>query len=260
MVESLTRLERGEISKALAAMDECIRDGEMGGFVYPLVGIRANMSLIYGELGAFDRAFELARAALAYAEQALPPYRPEALGALAYLYLQAGDVEQAEATIAQASEMPALMDFAAFGPTLLAEAQGQLMMRKREYDDAIRLADLAREALKRGNNRAYLPYALHLKGKALLEKGELDAAYQELTRARAECDAMDSRHPLWPILFDLCRLETQRGNPAQAEALRAEAQSVVEFIAEHIDDPSLRDSFLRTPPVRAVLDSQLEAQ
>jgi hypothetical protein len=60
---------------------------------------------------------------------------------------------------------------------------------------------------------------------------------------------------LWQILGAMSRIQAERGNPAEARALRAQAREILEFIADHTP-PDLRASFLNQPDARAVLDTK----
>jgi hypothetical protein len=54
---------------------------------------------------------------------------------------------------------------------------------------------------------------------------------------------------LWRILALQAELA---GDPAQAEALLAQARAIIATIADHAGSPELRASFLARPAVRAV--------
>jgi hypothetical protein len=64
---------------------------------------------------------------------------------------------------------------------------------------------------------------------------------------------MDYRRLLWEIGWELSRVAADRGDVAEAAAMRAEAASIVSAITETIDDAELRASFLALPDVAAVL-------
>ncbi len=66
---------------------------------------------------------------------------------------------------------------------------------------------------------------------------------------------MNSRRVLWQVLAAQSRVETQRGNLAEANALRAQAREVIEYIASQTP-PQLRNSFLKVAQVRAALDPE----
>jgi hypothetical protein len=54
-------------------------------------------------------------------------------------------------------------------------------------------------------------------------------------------------------LSELAKLENQKGNIPQADLLRHQAQEVVTYISDHIDDQELRTSFLELKEIRELL-------
>ena len=115
----------------------------------------------------------------------------------------------------------------------------------------MRLADELYTEVTRFGVRPFRADLQYLKGRALLAKGNLDEAYAALSLARADAEAIGSRRTLWPVLAALSELEDRRGRPAEAVALRAQAWSVVAYIADHCP-PELRDSFLQMPLVQSL--------
>ena len=87
----------------------------------------------------------------------------------------------------------------------------------------------------------------------VIRNASSEAALEALNAARAEAEALGSRRNLWPILALLSEMEAQRGNDADAQALRQRATELLTHIADHISDAELRASFLALPRVRAVL-------
>jgi hypothetical protein len=67
---------------------------------------------------------------------------------------------------------------------------------------------------------------------------------------------MGFRRLLWEIDWELSRVAADRGDAAEAAALRAEAASTVSAITVTIDDEELRASFLALPDVRAALSER----
>jgi hypothetical protein len=112
--------------------------------------------------------------------------------------------------------------------------------------------------LRRFSSPIYLADGLYLRSQALLFLGRADAAYDALMQARAEAEALGARRILWEILFALSQIEAERGNAAEAEALRRQAREIVEYIADHAGAPELRASFLGQPRVREALSIDSE--
>jgi hypothetical protein len=84
----------------------------------------------------------------------------------------------------------------------------------------------------------------------------LEQAHEVLIEALAESTAEGS-HPnvqRFQVLHALSKVEIQRGNITEVELLREEAREIVTAVAENIDDLTLRDSFLATPPVPEIME------
>ena len=239
--------------------EECIRLAERAGFMPPLIQTRTELAFIYGILGAFQRAFELAELTLAAAKGQsflgmAGPTLP--LAVVAYLHALDGNLAESEVLLAEAQS-----GFDASGAVTGASffinlADGQLALMRGDYARIVAEADAAIPMLRQTGIRLYFPDVLYLKGKALLGMSRTDEAWQTLNEARAEAEAIGSRRTLWPILIALSDIEAQRGNLAQAQSLHQQARQIVEFIADHAGSPELRASFLDSPDVRAVMSDE----
>jgi tetratricopeptide (TPR) repeat protein len=243
-------LEYGQFSQAIEAMQECVRLSEQGGFSYPLVMIRAELGLLYGQLGALDRGFELVRLAIQTADEQGRLDRAWAVAILARLHLLRGDLTAAAAAVAASSPGLQLANPAPFSALL---AESELALAQGDTERAITATDRVLADFKKLGIRPFISDALHLKGKALLAQSRLDDAEAVLQAARAEAEALGSRRSLWPVLLALSDLQAQRGNVARADDLRRRAREVVTYIADQIHEPDLRASFLSLPRARAAM-------
>jgi tetratricopeptide (TPR) repeat protein len=246
-------LEYGRMDKAVEVTEECIRLGEQAGFVAPQSLNRSILALAYAFLGDFDRAFELARLALAKTEELVPVMRPSARVLLAEIHFLKGDLAEAEAILAESLDSFTLDEFADPGLMFAFVTQGELALARQDYARALALADDLMSTLRKFGVRLFMADALYLKGRVLLALSRTEEAYQTLQAARAEAEALNSRRILWEILFTLSQVTVRRGDVAQAEALRRQAQEIVEYIADHAGIPELCASFLQLPRVQAVL-------
>ena len=245
--------ERGEPGRAIEVMEECIRLGEQAGYLVVRVTTRADLALVYGHSGAVERGIEMARLALAQAEAHLTRFRSYALAALAELNLLKGDVTQAENALS-AVEVDVRTAHPLIG-ILIAHAHCQVALAQGNYERVLTLAGDLLAGLRQSGARPFIVEALYLEGLAYLALGQGEAARESLLEARAVAEAIGARRGLWPTLVALGQIEAQRGNLAQAGALRGQAREVVEYIADHTGTPDLRASFLHLPAVRAVLES-----
>jgi hypothetical protein len=82
-------------------------------------------------------------------------------------------------------------------------------------------------------------------------QGELPEAKSALEKARTEAEKLGSRRLLWQIIANLAELESDK---ERSIALKAEAHEIVQYIADHVARGDLRESFLRSTAVGAVLN------
>jgi len=129
-------------------------------------------------------------------------------------------------------------------------ADGRLALARKEYHRALQAGEALLEQFRRFGARAYLPETLDLLGEALLQLGRGEKARTHLQEGRIEAKGMGARSHLWPILF---RLSTIESNREEAQRLRQKAREMIEFIADQAGEEYLRESFLALPEVQAVI-------
>lgn len=243
--------ERGELDRAIETMETCIRLGEAAGFMMAQVGTRADLAWIYGTLGDLQHGLELGRAARTLAEGRLPGFKAWTLASLARLQVMDGNLEMAEATLAEGYGCLNRQDLMTHGPLELPLAEAELALAKHDAPRAVAVIDELLARLRQIGMRAFLTDALYLKGQALLAQGKIAEAQTILSEARAEAEALGSRRMLWRIFTALSRIEAEHHHPAEARQLNQQAREVIEYLADHTGNSELRASFLNLPEVRA---------
>jgi tetratricopeptide (TPR) repeat protein len=249
-----TYLELGDLARAIEMLEEAARLGDQVGFLDAMLGARAYLALVYANLGARDRALELLDTVLRRVQQLgidANSLLPQTV--LAYWHIERNDLAAADALIEQVSRNLKPEEMTSSLPLFILLAEGELAMKKQEYDRAVATMDKFISWMDKIGFSLLLPDTLHLKSRALIEQGRLDEAHATLKQARSA--ATNSRRMLWQILGAMSRIQAERGNPAEARALRAQAREILEFIADHTP-PDLRASFLNQPDARAVLDTK----
>jgi class 3 adenylate cyclase/tetratricopeptide (TPR) repeat protein len=249
----LVDADRGDLGRAMAKMRECIERAEEAGFLIPLSAARAELGAMHARLGRPDRGMELAEEGIAIARKQSPLAVPMALVAKAEILFLQGELEEAEAVLADADvgRLPGPIRGAAGAYVELL--QGRLAIEEGDHARAIEIADAVIGWLLRLELRQYLPAALLLKGHALADGGRTEDAEDVLREARSNALDMGFRRWLWEIDWELSTLATARGDASTASELGGEAAAVVAEVAGTIDDEELRESFLSLPRVRAVL-------
>ncbi len=233
--------ERGEWSRAIEVINVSIRLGELSGFGATQTYTRSDLAALYGDMGAVTRGLETARLALSAGEARHHRVdRAKTLGVLAHLHLLDGDLDKAEARLREARNDP----YREAWPVLVVDAnvaEVELALAMGAYAQALATADRLLDDLHRWGMRARVPHALYLRGLALDGLGQDRAARACLAEARTAAEAVGSRRALWRILPALARLEADED---QAASYRRQAREVVQSIADHIEDATLRASFL----------------
>ena len=138
-------------------------------------------------------------------------------------------------------------------PATILSAYAEVALAQGDAAHALKIADELLEMLYQLEIEMLIPSALRLKSQVLLAQGDLDGARPLLLDARARAEKMQSRFRLLPILFTLGEIEARLGNAVEAQAARAQARAVIEYIAKNAT-PELRESFLNLPEVRQVMD------
>ncbi len=248
-------LEQGEVGRAIATMEECIDLSERAGFVAPQATTRADLGVVYGILGNPDRGLELVRRALGVAEERQPVARPWVMGRMAELHLLAGELDRAEAAIAESEVDPLPEPLRSTNVVLLALVRGQIALAKGDRRQATRIADDLEALLRRLGIRQFVADTLLLEGRSLTAEGRTDDAERVLTAARSEAESVESGRVLWEILSELSELAMARGDATGGNELRAEASRIVGRIAETIPEEQLRASFLARPDVKALFSA-----
>ena len=109
------------------------------------------------------------------------------------------------------------------------------------------------EGIRKTEVLRYRPEKLLLKGRILREADRPEEAYAVLREAHALAAEQNARPWVWRISFHLVEMETERGNVAQAQILKEQARTVIDYIAANAGRDDLRASFLAIPMVQSLL-------
>ncbi|MBX2999568.1 MAG: AAA family ATPase [Caldilineaceae bacterium] len=241
--------EQGDADGAIGAMQRSIDLAEQAGFVSPQIETRSDLALAYSELGAHERSAELIDAALRAADTyPQTPHPVYVLAVMARLHLRQRQWDTAAVAIAMANRHPVRNGMPGyFVGAAVAFVDAELALHQHDYRRALTLIQEWLTDLHRYGLRKHIPYALHMQGKIHLALGDRAAAHASWQAARSEAEALGSRWALWQILASLAQIEADADGAAQ---LRQDAQAIITYIADHISDDELRNSFLRLPAVR----------
>ncbi|KPK03350.1 MAG: hypothetical protein AMJ56_19275 [Anaerolineae bacterium SG8_19] len=242
-----TYWDHGQVEQAITVMEEAIRLSELAGFMAPQVITRADLAAVYAGLGAIERGLEMVHLALSVAETRISSSSAYILAMLAQVYLQQGNLTEAEGAVNQAKNSSRQGTFPIFFiPVKLAE--GELRLRQGNYEKAMAVTDDLLATLREFGMRIFMPQALYLQARTLLALGQAELGRERLLEAQTEAKAIGSRRMLWQILATLAQIAS---DPTKAAHFHQQSREIVKYIADHTPT-DLRDSFLALPEVRAI--------
>ena len=238
----------GQPQQAITAMEECIRLGELAGYLPPKAIVTSSLAATLGSLGHAKDGFSLIHQAVKIAKEHLKLFLGYTLAELAKLHLSDNNIIEAKNVIEQAKNDSSLEGAPLFFIyVLLVDIEVTLMQG--DYKQTINLANNFLTKLRQFGLQAHIPDALYFQGQAFLALGQKVAAYDCLQEARNVAEATDARWILWQILTVLAQLED---DTTQAEYLHQQAHNIIYYVADHTP-LKLRDSFLNLPQVQQVL-------
>ena len=241
-------LDRGEVGTAIDLMDEAIDMGERAGFLAPLVRTRSTLAVTYAYLGDPERARATSLVALDVATERLPSARAWALASIAEIHLLAGDLDEADAALAESTVELSAEPLRSEVSVLVPLLRGRVADAKGDHERATEIAGDVLDRLDRAGIRPFTEEAMLLNGTALAAAGRTPEAERALRVARSAAESLGHGRILWEILANL------RGIVSDEEhaELREEARGIVEAIADTLDG-DLGASFVNRPAVRELL-------
>jgi tetratricopeptide (TPR) repeat protein len=248
-----TRFERGEWGQAILAWEESLRLAKAVGFFMPGAMHQSDLAWCYRSAGADEEAERHLDAAGALVESRFPYLRAWALGHRARAATARGALDLGARYLERAQDgLAARTEFFAFQHAHVSLAAVELKLARCDYEGAVA------EAGTRGHEQRVLmrPYVAdfeYLEGEAHRLRGELDAATQALSQARATASALGTRRILWHILAALASVEDARGQPASAAGTREEARSIATGIEDSLRAVGLAERFRAQAAVRELI-------
>ncbi|MBI5028903.1 MAG: hypothetical protein HZB51_00060 [Chloroflexi bacterium] len=245
--------EQGRFKQAVETLTATMQMGDESGFVVATWAARVILAWLYGSVGLATRGITLLAP---FVDQVRPvdvPFKAWGLGVLALLYLQTGNLAQAETLVAEASRDPKREDLANMVAIIVTLCEGSVAMAHRQYEQVEPSARALLQQYESTKIHIYKADLMLLTARALHALGKIDAARAMLAQAKTEAETVGTRRVLWEILAEWSNLETESGNAVVAQTLRTQAREIVDFILEHAPD-DLREPFLNLPRVRQIME------
>ena len=242
-------LEYGEISEGIRMLESAAELAVRANFLGTQATVPVVLSWIYGRLGRprhrYDWRYKMIHDSRA--EQGIPD-----LWNLWRLIerLFSGNIDDAVA-MARVTPIPPIISAGQEG-AFIGIVLSEIFASAGYFQDALDVTDNQLAEMDQLKIRALRADVLTMRGVALAGLGRMDEAREMWREALDEARRQGSLRSQWPPLVKL--VETER-EPVVMAAYRREAAAVLNFVADHLDDPELRASFLARPDVSRVLQA-----
>ncbi len=243
-------LEEGNLAEAISELEEGIRLGRQFSAGQAELVTCAFLARALAEVG--ETAAGLA--AVRQVRDSMTPAKPNyfwPLLAEVWLLVVDGQVAEAGEVIARVHHLGDAPDFVAY--RLMFWAEAELGLAEGRYEQVVGQIDKVIADMRAEGARLLVCEALVFGGRALAGAGDLENAKNALMEAVALAETMGLRLSLWPALAALADVETRRGHLDEAQSLRRDLRSVIEYLADRTGSPERRAGLLARPAVRAAL-------
>lgn len=241
-------LERGEIDTCFKVLERTLNLSRDANFAAGVVTTHMLKSWVYTMFGDLESAEVIQKEIHSFVER-YETFRPLYLVSLAQNKLYNGyhkEALQIFEEIGQAYRTESELIFHPYIYTLHVE----IYLANESFDLAQQTVDRYLQFLNRSQVKILVPDLLNQKARALIGSGQFEKAYQELQTARSLAKEQNSRRILWAILLDLADLEK---DDIAASEMRKEARQIIQFIGDHISDPSLMEHFHKLPRIQGFI-------
>jgi class 3 adenylate cyclase/tetratricopeptide (TPR) repeat protein len=238
--------EQGELGRAVHGLESVIDATE---------GIQPQtwpyLAYIYAELGAADEVLGRYEAIFERASLSGPFFRDIYAAQLSRLLLELDDLDKAQdvfeeyALAAEPSDISTLNLWSFL-------AQAELLYTQEEYEEVVKLLDGSIARMEEVKLAWFKGDLLLLQARALLalEPPQTDKALIVLEKAMEFTRDSGIKRVAWKVMSLLSELVDED----EAQVLRNEAREIVEWIADGIENPDLRQSFLDKSQVHQVIE------
>lgn len=257
----LARANRGRITQALAALTEGKEMGVRNGDRFWLSRLASHVGWIHRELQDFDRAIRHDLDGLAMAQQhGVASAEASALLNLSLDYTWAGQLDLGRETLERIEREHSGADW--FGWLYTIRLESALADHWMARGEPERAAGHARRLLEMAQPRGARTYVIAAH-RALFEAahaaGDATSVASHVDAALGELQLFPSTLYAWRLHGAIGRLRAATGDREGARAAYGDAAGAARKLAAGIDETALRDTFLGSPAVQAILRSEVGA-
>lgn len=248
MILGFCYAELGEIAMVLQTSQELLTFDPTQTFAIAQVASRGHLASIYGEFGDPNTGYQYAQRAV---EQALGidfNVLPAAFSGLVHFKLWAGDLTEAEALFAKATERYNPENFTTFIPQYVEGARNALLMYRGEFSAALDALDNILRILDRLEIVFCRPEFMFRKANTLVALGRYDEALMILQETASLCERIENGNITWKVYALMGDLHNQLGHSSEAQQAQQKALEAIHFLLGHLP-VDLRQSFLQLPGV-----------
>jgi class 3 adenylate cyclase/tetratricopeptide (TPR) repeat protein len=134
----------------------------------------------------------------------------------------------------------------------LMHSLGEAVLAAGDANRALALADECLSLAEPTESRKNIVKGRRLRGQALIAKGKLEAAAEELSKALEVAKGAGNPPQLWKTWAALGELRRRQSDEKAADDAYAEAVLVIQEVADSLTDEELREKFLASQHVRAI--------
>jgi tetratricopeptide (TPR) repeat protein len=250
LYSGMVQIEMGEIGTAFETMQRSIELGIRAGFFVPeaiLPGLKALAKARVGTSGSTDplRSDPIPGSF----EHIVSPF----LRLIdAQVHIHRGDLDQARIILADTTEESALMS-TVYLVNPLALTLASFADAVGDHEQVLGITSDAIQSLSARGIVTHLPILIYLQAKALEQSGRRPEALDQLDRGLQMTSFSGARWPTWQLLALRARLKGEMGENVEAEKDLRSAAELVRYIADHIGDEQLQESFLKRADVVAII-------
>jgi tetratricopeptide (TPR) repeat protein len=220
--------ERLNIEAGLAAFKAGLSLAEEGGVTIVQYYMNMFQTNLYLAISDYQNAKKCAERMLSIAGKQLPYHIKRATGTLALVYLEMGDMANAEELVHKLNYDIDNFELNFF--LMIEKAMGKYLLEKEAYLDLLRLTTKVLESLEENNLVALMADFYYLHAHALLGLQQSDEAKNTLHKGLKIFQEIGGRRGILKLAVPLLKLEEQAGNETAVKQLSTE----IEIIREHL--------------------------
>jgi tetratricopeptide (TPR) repeat protein len=251
MVYAGTKVERGEISEAIAMIQECVRIGSEGNFFAASIFPPIYLTWTYSWLGATDLAMEQASDSYVFLDD-FPAFQARAELIKAYVHLRRDEVDTAYELYAKWHKELEVVVPDLFATALTWVIAGEILLRKGMVDDALSLVSkLEGFAEKSGGMWCFSDVCL-LKARAMYANGKPEEGRQLLLLAEEDSARIGSKRGQLNSLAACIEHLSSSWDDHKKRDIAQKSKALINFMEAHIESESLLKAFLSSAPVSII--------